>query len=134
MRSFASTCGSGLLHSGSMSRPSRFAAVLDQLEAIVNDLSDKDWSWWPFLWLRPAREARLSRRRLVTMAVLYGLPLSLAFCLALRSAVPAARMDDGAWLTMLCVPFAFLLHLAVVVGPMWNRRAARLARRRDWTR
>lgn len=131
MRGFPSNERSGLLSSSAMSR---FDAVLDQLESTVNDLSDRDWTWWPFLWLRPAKDSRLSRRRLGAMAILYGLPLSLMLCLALRATVPAARAEDGASFAIAAVPFAFLLHVALVVGPMWNRRAARLARRRDWTR
>ena len=30
---------------------------LDELEEAVNEITDKDWSWWPFLWLRPAKQA-----------------------------------------------------------------------------
>ncbi len=131
MRGFASSGREGLLSSRSMSPVS---AVLDQLESVVNDLSDRDWTWWPFLWLRPAKEARLTRRRLAAMAVLYGLPLSLMLCLGLRATIPAARADDGVWVALAALPFAFLLHVGLVVGPMWNRRAARLLRRRDWTR
>ncbi len=107
-----------------------FDALLDRIEDLVNDMSDKDWSWWPFLWLRPAREARLSLRRSFVMTALYGLPLALVLCVGFRLTMPRAHAEQAALVALVSVPLAFLFHLSVVIGPMWNRRAERLARRR----
>ena len=29
---------------------------MDKLEKLMNWLSDMDWSWWPFLFLRPRKD------------------------------------------------------------------------------
>lgn len=109
-------------------------SLLDDLEEVVNGLADKDLSWWPFVWIRPARDARLSKRRGAAIALLYGLPMALLACIALDAMLPAPVAERASVAALLTVPATMLLFLAVLVGPMWNRRAARLARRRDWGR
>jgi hypothetical protein len=100
---------------------------LDLLEQAINEVTDKDWSWWPFLWLRPEKHVQLTLARVVSMAILYGLPLAAALSLTLALARPLARGAVPS--IMLALPLLFLFAGSVVVAPMWNRRADRLRSR-----
>lgn len=100
---------------------------MDQLEAAVNEVSDKDWSWWPFLWLRPEKQAHLSLGRVASLSVLYGAPASVLLALGIRLQYAASLPEHVA--TALFFPLLLLLFGSVVVAPMWNRRADRLRAR-----
>ena len=100
---------------------------IDRLEEVVNEVSDRDWSWWPFLWLRPKQDAHLSLGRMMSLSVLYGVPSSIlmGFGITLqRTPSMAELMFTGA-----AFPLLFLFTGSVVVAPMWNRRADRLLAR-----
>jgi hypothetical protein len=102
---------------------------LDGLEEAVNEVSDRDGSWWPFLWLRPHKTERFSLRRVTLLAVLWGLPCSLFLGLIGATLIEMSLADRV--LTTSAFPLLFLFAGSVVVAPMWNRRAARLRRRAD---
>jgi hypothetical protein len=101
---------------------------LEQLEEAVNEVSDKDWCWWPFLWLRPEKHAVFSLARIVSLSALYGVPLSLLMVLGLF--LFGAPSDQELVLTSASFPLQFLFIGSLVVAPMWNRRANRLRARR----
>ena len=101
---------------------------LQQIEEAVNEVSDRDWSWWPFIWLRPEQHVDLSLARVVALAVLYGVPSSIlmafAVCLFRAPSIPELAQAATSF------PLLFLFVGSVVVAPMWNRRADRLRARR----
>jgi hypothetical protein len=101
---------------------------MDQLEAAVNEVSDKDWAWWPFLWLRPEKEQHLSLVRIAVISVLYGLPASVLAELGIKLQYAATVPELIA--TSLVFPLLFLFFGSVFVAPMWNRRASALRARR----
>lgn len=100
---------------------------LDAFEEAVNEISDTDWTWWPWLWLRPKKAEPLTLARVVAMAILYGAPLSgiSAICLGCVSAEARAYAPFA----MLGYPLAFLFLGSVIMAPMWNRRAERERRK-----
>jgi len=100
---------------------------LDHLEEAINEVTDKDRSWWPFLWLRPEKHVALSLPRLFVISLLYGLPLGALSALLVTLAEPRARANAAPLLALF--PLAFFFFATVVIGPMWNRRAERLRRR-----
>jgi hypothetical protein len=100
---------------------------IDLLEEVVNDVSDRDWSWWPFLWLRPEKHAHLSLVRVMSLSVLYGVPSSVLVGWGItlhRAASVQELLFAGA-----AFPLLFLFTGSVLVAPMWNRRAERLRAR-----
>ena len=103
--------------------------MIDQIEKTINEVSDKDWSWWPFLWLRPEPHARFSLRRLAAVSVLYGLPVSLLTSLLIYRFTPEAHAAIP--MVLAAFPLLFLFTGSVVIGPMWNRRAARIRASRE---
>jgi hypothetical protein len=96
------------------------------LEDAVNELSDKDWSWWPFLWMRPLKQAPLTLWRVSVLALLYGVPSSLVLSLVARFQPEHAQTAAESTFTFAVFPLLFLFIGSVVVAPMWNRRAERL--------
>lgn len=100
---------------------------LDRLEAVVNEVSDKDWSWWPFLWLRPEKQQQLTFVRMASISMLYGVPASAVLGLGIR--LQYAETIAELIATSLFFPLLLLFVSTVVVAPMWNRRADRLRAR-----
>jgi hypothetical protein len=100
---------------------------LDALEDTVNEITDRDWSWWPFLWLRPEKHVRLSLTRIVSLSVLYGVPCSVLMGFAF-SLLRASSLTERLF-SAVTFPLLFLFAGSVLVAPMWNRRAERLRAR-----
>ncbi len=97
---------------------------IDIFEKAINEVSDKDWSWWPFLWLRPQRHAELSLTRLAAISVLYGLPCGGLVSVPLAIVRPEMRALVP--FAMAALPLLFLFLGSMVIAPMWNRRAERI--------
>jgi hypothetical protein len=100
---------------------------IEAFEEGINEISDQDRNWWPFLWLRPTKDRELTLARLVLIAVLYGLPVGALGGLGMTLARP--EMREGALVVAFAFPLTCLLFATTVVGPMWNRRAQRLRAR-----
>ncbi len=104
----------------------------DDLEETINEISDRDWSWWPFLWLRPEKHAELSLSRVIALSLLYGLPCGVLTATA-SSLVHTGSLAETLFLP-LAFPLMFLFAGSAIVAPMWNRRAERLRARIDGRR
>src|SRR3954452_23284009 len=100
---------------------------LDAIEETVNEISDRDWSWWPFLWLRPDKHVELTLARIMSLSVLYGLPCSVLMGVA-SSILRAPSLAETVF-TVFAFPMLFLFAGSALVAPMWNRRAKRLRAR-----
>ena len=59
--------------------------MFDQLERLANSLLDKDWTWWPFVFLRPPRRDRMDTRRVIRMSLYFGPMFGLAVMLAVEN-------------------------------------------------
>jgi hypothetical protein len=97
------------------------------------DFCDHDRNWGPLLFLRPARQERMSPLRTATGALLLGLPYGLfaTILLALFAHYFSRPLPS-------LLPFPLLLTLGywlvaqLTLARAWNRRAARLARLTRW--
>ena len=102
---------------------------IDQLEDAINEVSDRNWSWWPFLWLRPEQDARLTLTTITALSVLYGVPSSLLMGFGITLQRTPSMVELG--FTAAAFPLVFLFIGSVIVAPMWNRRADRLRARKS---
>lgn len=100
---------------------------MDKLETAVNDLSDSNWSWWPFLWLRPEKHDRLPLTRVALLSLLYGVPLAALLEIGIKAQYAPSTTELVA--TAAFFPSFLLVAGSFVVAPMWNRRAQRLRAR-----
>lgn len=101
---------------------------IEQLEDAINQVTDDNRSWWPFLWMRPEQHKRLSLGRLFVLALLYGLPIGGLGCLLIAFLEPVSRGE--APFVVVGFPTMLFLFGSVVIAPMWNRRADRLRHRK----
>jgi len=101
---------------------------IDAFEDAVNAVTDNDTNWWPFLWLRPQEHLHLSLGRMVALAVLYGAPSTAVAGIFCVLVFPGSAHALGT--VVQTFPPLFLFVATALIGPMWNRRAARLTRAR----
>jgi len=101
--------------------------MLDSLERAINDVSDQDWSWWPFLWLRPEKTETFTLGRSAILSLLYGVPLG--GLMMLVAAFSRPEFHEIAPVLAAIFPVLLFFVGSSLVAPMWNRRAERLAQR-----
>lgn len=94
------------------------------IEDFLNRLTDMDWGWWPFLFLRPLQDELIDTRRVAKMTLYFGPMFSiiLIFYSAMRG--PVSLADALATAIYMCVFFFVWYRLTFAVA--WNRRARRL--------
>jgi Kef-type K+ transport system membrane component KefB len=100
---------------------------MDRLEDWANWANDQDMQWWPFGFLRPEPHERMGSRRVLALAVLYGVFAGLAMNLVAR----LAGGGDGPapWVFPVAGTLGFFLLFRTTFAWSWNRRAARLVTR-----
>lgn len=100
--------------------------LLDYIALPHNWLSDRDFIWWPFSFLRPQRSELISHRHTLLMTGCFG---GLTFVMFTVFAVM-----NGAWtlesgfLTFLSCFLGFYGWFNLVTRPLWNYRARSLRR------
>jgi hypothetical protein len=101
--------------------------MFEELERMLNYVSDMDREWGPLLFLRPERGERMTSRRVAALAGLYGV---LAGC-AVNVVVRLTR-EHADSLNPLLFPLAttlvFFALYRFTFAACWNRRAERLSR------
>ncbi len=89
--------------------------MLDNIEEFMNWLTDMDWGWWPFLFLRPAKDMKITMLQLAKMSLCFGTVIGIILALVLRSF----------WGIPMGIISFFILY-GVTFAYFWNRRAHRL--------
>lgn len=102
-----------------------------KLEDAMNELTDMDWGWWPFLSLRPPRDQEMDNLLLLKMSLCFGSALGpIAFLFF--SLVGLVRPTWEDLLRLLWVGWlVFYVLYKFTFAYFWNRRARRLAASRD---
>ena len=99
--------------------------MLERLERLANALSDSDWTWWPFLFLRPRRRDPMDTRRVIQIGIFFGPMFGLALLLGLENLRRYADVRLGLVGIATATISAFSLY-RMTFAVLWNRRAARL--------
>ena len=102
---------------------------MDTLEQIMNSLSDQDWGWWPFLFLRPEQDEYMDNILVLKLTLYYGLFFSIVGILFL-SATGVELMVQQLIVGVLLFHVFFFALYRVSFATMWNRRASRLQKRK----
>ena len=87
-------------------------------------LSDKDFIWFPFLFLRPKAHEAIDLRRLVMMIFCFGLYGSLVWPVKQFISGNPTTLNGWSVFSLKCFIF-FTLWLGLVTRPLWNQRARR---------
>src|SRR5438128_2159549 len=97
-------------------------------DRVFTDFCDHDPNWGPLLFLRPARQERMSVLRTALGALLLGLPYGLLATILLTL---CARMLSHPVPSLLQFPLfltcGYWLVAQLTLARAWNRRAKRLA-------
>jgi hypothetical protein len=102
-----------------------FQARADELEWMLNWVSDQDTQWWPFLFLRPEAHELMSTPRVAALAALLGVFCGMLANFALIWSGRAAELHVAT--LPLCASVGFFLFYRATFAYSWNRRARRLA-------
>jgi hypothetical protein len=100
--------------------------VMKTIERWVLRISDSDWTWYGFGWMRPAKHQRLGLPYLLFSSVLLGLPGIVVGIGALFLVFGKVELQVCGWIFAAVVLVELLLHL--VFAHYWNGRATMVAR------
>ncbi len=98
--------------------------IISVLAAFHNWLSDKDFIWWPFSFLRPKPEIPMNFKLTLQMTGCFG-GLTFVFLTGFAIANNAFSLEST-FLTFLSCMIGFFLWFNLITKPFWNYRANRL--------
>ncbi len=106
---------------------------MEGIEQFLNRLSDRDWNWWPCLFLRPAPDERITTALVAEITCIYG-PIAGLACSAvvigwLSLTFGPLGFDEAMRIALLLTSIlmvAFFIGYRSTVAVAWNRRADRL--------
>ena len=101
--------------------------VLNKIVDFHGWLSDKDFIWWPFSFLRPAKTEKIDLSKKLMMTLCFAGAGSLML-------VTVALMNNAFDLisqlkTLAIIALAFFVWFSLVTAPLWNLRAERLSKK-----
>lgn len=105
-----------------------------KIEDIANYLTDMDWGWWPFSFLRPAKNVEMTAGRVFKISLYYGpftgLLMYLIFGInGLIPHFPNIRDTIPALLASVIIGTGlFFIGYLFTFAYFWNQRAKRLQR------
>jgi len=102
--------------------------LLDLITNFHNWLSDKDFIWWPFSFLRPAPQIEMTFKLTAQMTGCFG---GLAFIMFTVMAAMNNNLNLEFVFTTLLGSFgSFFIWFNFITKPLWNRRSRKLKKRR----
>jgi len=94
--------------------------LVDQLTYAHGWISDKDFIWWPFSFLRPEKNVPMSFKLVCLMTLCFA---GLSYLMYLGYSVVNNAFDGRAALEYFLMFFGgFFTWFNVVTKPLWNRR------------
>lgn len=98
--------------------------LIDLLAAFHNWLSDKDFVWWPFSFLKPEPQVSITFRHTLIMAGCFG-GLTFIF-FTVFALMNNAFTLNYLMMTLMTCTLGFLLWFNAITRPLWNHRARKL--------
>lgn len=104
-----------------------------QSDERLNEVSDRDALWGPFVWLRPEKNHCFSVPRVLAIGALLGLSYGMLLNVGIIS---LCRILGQPLPSLVKVPLLltaiFFFGFQSTLGPAWNRRARLMVRRADY--
>lgn len=98
--------------------------LLDLLTMFHNWVTDKDFVWWPFSFLRPPKDEPMTFKLTMLMTACFG-GLTLLFFTVF--AIMNNAFSAGSFgMTFLSCFIGFFIWFNLVTKPLWNRRVREL--------
>lgn len=102
--------------------------LLDRIEHFGNRLTDADWSWWPFVFLRPEPDQLMDTRYVAHITRYFGPFYGLFFVGLLLLTSQLTLL--GLALSIVGFPLCFFVAYRLTFAVAWNRRARSLQEQR----
>lgn len=100
--------------------------LLDLIPNVHNWLSDRDFIWWPFSFLRPSPATLMTFQHTLLMTACFG---GLAFVMFTAFAVINNMFTASSAVNTFMICFGgFFAWFNLITRPLWNYRARRLSR------
>src|SRR5437899_79633 len=99
---------------------------MGRLEDTMNWLTDQDWGWRPFLFLRPRKDQDMDNATLLKIACCGGPATGGLVLLSLRVLFRRSITMSIALNCIVACSIAFFLAYKFTFAVYWNRRARRL--------
>lgn len=96
--------------------------IITRFMSTYHHLSDKDFIWFPLMFLRPAPHEVISFSRLVAMTICFGLYAALIWPLKQYLMSSEITWQGQIIFTLKCLGF-FAVWFSCVTRPLWNQRA-----------
>ncbi|NRA44112.1 MAG: hypothetical protein HRU09_04040 [Oligoflexales bacterium] len=99
--------------------------IIDSIEIVHNRLSDTNFVWFPFLWLKLSPSQQLTPWHLVKMTFWFGLYFNVAYLvkkLIFGETIEIIHVFEG----QLAFMALFYIWFNLVTKTFWNRRAKRI--------
>ncbi len=100
--------------------------ILNKLEGWHNWASDTNYVWFPFLWLKPKPEEKITFKNILVMTLLFGPYFSLYNYLKLLLFQQHPTLESFE-INILKFTIFFFIWFNLVTAFFWNRRARRLS-------
>ncbi len=100
--------------------------LFDLITQLHNWLSDKDFIWWPFSFLKPEPQIPMTFKLTSMMTACFG---GLAFLMfTIMAIMNNAFNPTTAFQTFLVCFLGFFAWFNIITKPLWNRRARVLSK------
>lgn len=100
--------------------------IIQTFEVIHNTLSDQDWVWWPFLFLKPKKDQKITQILIFKMIPCFSIYMVL-FRLIMSGLFNGVLPSSNDILKTFVTAFVFFfIWFNVITATLWNRRAERL--------
>lgn len=98
--------------------------IFDLIATLHNWLSDKDFIWWPFSFLRPEKDVEMTFKLTTLMTLCFG---GLGFVMfTIMSVMNNAVTMDSMVQIFLTLFLGFFVWFNAITKPIWNYRARKL--------
>lgn len=100
--------------------------IIAPLAAFHNWLSDKDFVWWPFSFLKPAPQEIMTFNLTLKMTGCFGGMTFVMF--TVFAIMNNAFYLESTFYTLISCLISFFIWFNLITKPLWNYRAKRLSK------
>ena len=91
------------------------------MQKFMNKLTDMNWGWWPFLFLRPKKTEYMTSKIVAKMSLYYGLTYGFfIYIITIPKMEKFNMLEALIFLLIVCIAFFIIYRLSFAY--FWNRR------------
>jgi hypothetical protein len=99
--------------------------MIDRIENYMNSFTDRDWSWWPVLFLRPAKTQDIDNMIVWKLSFIFGPIIGVGWWATHVTNTGSKTLGSVLFFVLIACLFFFAIY-KITFAYFWNRRARRL--------